>query len=107
MLKMHHFRRQPGERPTFSSGIRVEDRVPTQDIAGERLIMAAGALPCPCKVRHLYVIIFKLFIFHLSSFYLVQMHYRCTVHVPRPHFDGSLFMQNPKTIKISYTKLLN
>jgi len=27
----------------------VEDRVPTQDIAGERLLMAAGALPCPCK----------------------------------------------------------
>jgi len=27
----------------------VEDGVPTQDIAGERLIMAAGALPCPCK----------------------------------------------------------
>jgi len=32
----------------------VEDGVPTQDIAGERLLMAAGALPCPCKVRHLY-----------------------------------------------------
>jgi len=42
-------RRQPAERPTFPLGIRVEDRVPTQDIAGERLLMAAGALPCPCK----------------------------------------------------------
>jgi hypothetical protein len=79
MTKMHHFRRQPAERSTFPSGNRVEDRAPTQDIAGERLLMAAGALPCPCKVRHLYVSLFKLFTFHLGSFYLVQMHYRSTV----------------------------
>jgi hypothetical protein len=63
---MHHFRRQPAERPTFPFGIRVEDRVPTQDIAGERLLMAAGALPCPCKVRHLYVSLFKVILFHVK-----------------------------------------
>jgi hypothetical protein len=67
---MHHFRRQPAERPTFPSGIRVEDRAPTQDIAGERLLMAAGALPCPCKVRHLYVSHFKVIYFPSQLFLL-------------------------------------
>ncbi len=65
---MHHFRRQPAERPTFPLGIRVEDGVPTQDIAGERLIMAAGALPCPCKVRHLYLSLFKVIYFQCQPF---------------------------------------
>ncbi len=69
---MHRFRRQPAERPTFPLENRVEDGVPTQDIAGERLLMAAGALPCPCKVRHLYVSLLKLFIFHVSSLHKVQ-----------------------------------
>jgi hypothetical protein len=71
MTKMHHFRRQPAEKPTFPLGIRVEDGVPTLDIAGERLIMAAGALPCPFKVRHLYVSLFmknpKTIKFHIQS----------------------------------------
>jgi hypothetical protein len=68
MIKMHRFRRQPAERPTFPTGIRVEDGVPTQDIAGERLIMAAGALPCPCKVRHLYVSFLNVIYFPCHTF---------------------------------------